>query len=138
MVSEFFGLPGEVVRIHTNAVATYQARSKGQEIPFGTRRFQYVVGVYANAVADDGKLVDQGNIDIALGVLDDLRSFGGFYVGSAVYTGIHNNFIGPGDLLEGLCVTTGGHLGDGTYGVLFVTRVDALRGVTHLEIFDEL
>jgi hypothetical protein len=75
VVAEFFGLMGEVIRIDSDAVSADQARTKWQKIPLGTRRLKHLLGVEAHAVKDQGQLVHEGDIEIALGVLNDLGGF---------------------------------------------------------------
>ena len=76
MIADLLGLVGQVVGVDTDAVAADQAGPEGQEIPFGAGRLQDLQGVDARAVEDQGQFVDQGDVDVALGVLDDLGRLG--------------------------------------------------------------
>jgi len=51
-------------------VSAHQARLEGQEIPLAARRREYFLGVDLQAVEDEG------DVDVALGVLDDLGRLG--------------------------------------------------------------
>ena len=72
MVADRLGLVGDVEGIDADAVAADQARPEGQEIPLGAGGVEHVVRVDAQPVADQGDLVDQGDVDVALGVLQHL------------------------------------------------------------------
>src|SRR5690606_4344211 len=66
----------QVVRIDADAVAADQAGTERQEVPFGAGGCKHVEGVDTHAVEDHRQFVDQGNVEVALGVLDDVRGFG--------------------------------------------------------------
>ena len=53
-----------------------EAGAEWQEIPLGAGRQQHFLGVYADALKDHRELVDQRDVDIALGILDDLGRLG--------------------------------------------------------------
>ena len=76
MIADGLGLVSQIVGIHTDAVSAHQARLEGQEIPLAARRREYFLGVDLQAVEDEGELVDEGDVDVALGVLDDLGRLG--------------------------------------------------------------
>src|SRR5437764_473570 len=73
MVPELLGFRREVVRIHTDAVATDQAGIEFEKIPFRTRRVEHVTRADAEEVADLRDLVHERNVEVSLRVLDGLR-----------------------------------------------------------------
>ena len=71
--------PRQVGRVHRNAVAApARPRVEGLEPErLGGRGVDDLPHVHAEAVAEDGDLVDQGDVDVAVGVLQQLRHLGG-------------------------------------------------------------
>ena len=80
-VTDLLGGVGEVVGIHTDAVAANQARFERGEIPLGARSPNDFVGVDAETITDHRQLVHERYIQIALRVLDDLGRLGGLDAG---------------------------------------------------------
>ena len=76
MVADLLRLVGQVVRIDADAVAADQAGAERQEVPLGAGRLQHFQGVDAELVEQDRQVVDQGDVEVALGVLDHLGRFG--------------------------------------------------------------
>src|SRR5580700_3050804 len=66
---------GQVVWVNADAVSSDKPRSKPEEIPFRGRRGQNIGCVDIEQVEDQRQFVDQRYIQIALGVLDNLRGF---------------------------------------------------------------
>jgi len=62
----------QVIGIDADAVAAHPSWSKGQKIPLRGRRVQHVVHRKADLIEDHGHFIDEGNVDVALGVLDGL------------------------------------------------------------------
>jgi hypothetical protein len=87
VVADLLRLVGQVVRIHADAVAADQAGAERQEVPLGAGRFQHLQGVDAELVEDHGQVVDQRDVEVALGVLDDLGGFGHLDAGRLVGAG---------------------------------------------------
>ena len=81
MVSDRNGRVRQIVRIDADAVTADQSGAEVEEVPFRFGGRQHVVHRNAHLVEDGGNLVDEGDIDVALRVLDDLGSFGGADVG---------------------------------------------------------
>ena len=129
VVTEFVGLPGEIVRVDADAVAADQAGLKLEKIPLGARRFKHLEGVDADAVKNDAELVDQGDVDVALGVLNDLGGLGHADAAGAVCARLDHEIVGLGHNIQGRVVVRPDHLHNGLDGVDFVTRVDALGAV---------
>src|SRR5690606_20224617 len=76
VIADLLRLVREVVRIHSDAMATHQPRPEWQEIPLGSRSLQDLLGVDAKPVENQRQLIDERNVDIALCILDDLGCFG--------------------------------------------------------------
>ena len=71
--------------------------------------------------------VDEGDVDIALGVFDDLRRFGGADVlGDEDIAAVHCA-VEAGEKLADLFVLTGDDLGDQVDPMNLVPRIDAFR-----------
>ena len=70
-----------------------QTRGEFEEIPFGTGRFKDFVGVDANPIEYDAQFVDQCDVDVPLGVLDDFGGLGHFDAGGTMGAGLHNEVI---------------------------------------------
>ena len=76
VVAHLLGLVGQVVGIDADAVAADQAGPERQEVPLGAGRLQDLQRVEAHAVEDQGQFVDQRDVHVTLGVLDDLGRLG--------------------------------------------------------------
>ena len=86
-------------------------------------------GVDANAVKNDAELVDQGDVDIALGVLNDLGRLGHADAARAVCSRLDHEVVGLGHDIQRRVVARPNHLHDGLDGVDFVSGIDALGAV---------
>ena len=87
MIAHGDGLVGEVVGVDADAVATDQARAEGQEVPFAAGGFQHLQGVDAELAEDQRQFIHQGDVEVALGVLDDLGRLGDADAAGAVGAG---------------------------------------------------
>ena len=138
VVADFLGLVREVVGVNADAVAAHQAGAEGQEVPLGASSLQHFQRVDTQFVKNQAEFVHQGDVDIALGVFNDLRGLG--HLDAAGLVGASGDDLGV-ELVNG-----GGNLGggaardllDGRQAVLFVTGVDALRAVAAEEVLVEL
>ena len=72
VVPQGLGLKCQVVGVYADAMAPHQPGLKGQKVPLGCGRFQHFSGVDAHFVENHGQLVHQGDIQIPLGVFNDL------------------------------------------------------------------
>lgn len=52
VVPHFLRLVGQVIRVHANAMPSYQARTKRQEVPFAASSLQNLQRVYPQASKD--------------------------------------------------------------------------------------
>ena len=100
MVTVFFGFVGQVIGIHTDAMSSDQTRVEFQKIPFGARSFDHIVNIDVHATEDDREFVHKGDVDVALGVLDDFSSFSDFDGRRPVNTWLHDEFIDFCDLIQ--------------------------------------
>jgi hypothetical protein len=87
VVADFLGLVGQIIGIDADAMAADQARPERQEIPLGAGGEQYFFGIDAQALEQQRQFVDQGDIDVALGVFDHLGGFRHADAGGAVSAG---------------------------------------------------
>ena len=113
---------------------TDQPRPEGQEIPLGAGGGQHVRGVDAHAREHHRQLVHQCNVQIALGVLDHLGSFGHFDGRGFVDTGRHHAGVNLGHHVQRCRITAGHHFFDRLEAMFFVAGVDALGAVAAEEI----
>ena len=79
-------------------------------------------------------LVHEGDVDVALGVLDHLGRFGGLDRGGAEDPAAGHRAVDLGELLERPRRLAGDHLGDLVDRMLAVARIDPLGGVAEEEI----
>lgn len=133
-VADLLGLVGQVVGVYADAVTTNQAGSEGEEVPLGAGRLQHVRGVDVEPVEDQGQLVHQGDVQVPLGILDDLGGLGHLDGGRPVHPGGDHRFVHPCHHVQGGSVGTGHHLLDLGEAMLPVARVDPLRAVPHGEV----
>ena len=134
VVAQHVGLVGEVVRIDADAVAAHQARTEGQEVPLGARSFEHFDGVDADLVEDHREFVHQRDVEVALGVFDDLGGFGHLDRAGRVDAGGDHGAVNLFNLLEGFRGVAGDDLHDLGDGAFLVARVDALGGVADVEV----
>ena len=66
VMTKFFRLIGKIVRVNADAMATDQARSEFQEIPFGAGSFQNFCGIQPHAIENNRQLIHERDIQIAL------------------------------------------------------------------------
>ena len=137
MVAHLLCFVREVIRIHADAVAADHAGAKGQKVPFAAGGFQYVQCVYPQAGKDDGKLVDQGNVQIALGVFNDFGGFCHLDAAGLVRPCANDLAVQRIHRLGHLGGAAAGDFFDGSEGVDFVPRVDALGAVAAEKILIE-
>ena len=127
----------QVIRIHANAVATDQAGLEGQKVPFGTGSFQHFVGIDAKAAEDKGKLIDQGNVGVALGVFNHLGGFGHFKTAGLVRACGNDAAVQRIYKVGRVGCRARSNFGDGGEAALFVARVNTLGAITYGEVLIE-
>ena len=105
-----------------------------QEIPFRSGRRQHVAGRDFKPIENDRQLVHQRDVEIALGVFDDLRRFGDFDRGRPMDAGRGRSPIHRGDPLQRFLVLSGDDFGDRLQPMLAIAGIDPLRRIAELEI----
>ena len=133
VVAHGLGLVGEVVGVHANAVAADQAGAEGQEVPFAAGGFQYFYRVDAEAGEQHREFVDKGDVEVALGVFDDLGGFGDLDAAGGVGAGADDARVQIVDYLGDGRGAAAGDLPDLGEGVDLVAGVDALGAVAAVE-----
>ena len=113
---------------------TDQPGRKGQEVPFGTRPRQHVARADSQPVEDQGQFVHQGDIEVALRVLDHLGRFRDLDGGRAMDAGRYDGAIGVGDAVQRLVVFAGDDFDDSFQRVFLVAGIDSLRRVAQFEV----
>ena len=138
VVADLLRLVRQVVGIDADAVAADQARAERQEVPLGAGGDQHFFGVDAEAVEDQRQLVDQRDVHVALGVLDDLGGLGHLEARGLVRAGGDDAAIQLIHEIGHFGRGAGGDLLDAGQAVLLVARIDALGAVAGEEILVEL
>lgn len=87
MIADLLGFLCEVVRIDADAMTADQTGLERQKVPLGAGRGKDIVGVKLKAMKNHGQLVDKGDVDVSLGIFDDLGGFGDLDGGRAVGAG---------------------------------------------------
>ena len=105
-----------------------------QEVPLGAGGLEHVRGADADAVADQRDLVHERDVEVALGVLDDLGGLGDLDRRRPMDARIDDRAVRGRHAVERRGVLAGDHLGDALEGVLVVAGVDALGRVAELEV----
>ena len=100
VIADHVGLVGQVIRVDADAVAADQAGPERQEIPLGAGRLQHFERVDADLVEQDGELVHQRDVEVALGVLDHLGGLGDLDARGAEHPGGDDALVERGDLFE--------------------------------------
>lgn len=108
------------------------------EVPFGGGGLDDVVGVDAHGVENLGELVHEGDVDVALGVLDDFRCLGDFDRGGFVCSVDEDGVVDTVDDVGNLGGGAGGYFLDFLDGMELVAGIDALGGVAGEEVLVEL
>jgi hypothetical protein len=112
-----------------------ETRAEGQEIPLGSGRAQHFHRVDAEAVEDDRELVHQGDIEVALRVLDHFRRFRDLDRGRLVHARRDDAAVDLRNALERLRRVARDDLRDLGQRALLVAGVDALRRIADVEVF---
>ena len=96
---------------------------EAEEIPLGPRRVEHVPHRHPDLREDLGDLVHEGDVDVALGVLDRLGRLGGLDRRRAEHAAAGHRAVDRRELLDDLVVLAGNDLGD------LVDRVLAVAGL---------
>ena len=125
---------GQIVGIDADAVAADEARREVQEIPLGAGGVEHVVGGEPEGAEDLRHLVDEGDVDVALGVLDHLGGLGGADVAGDEHVAAVDRAVEGGKPLGDLRRLAGDDLGDVRDPVFGIAGVHALRRIADMEI----
>ena len=137
MVAHLLCFVREVIRIHADAVATHHAGAKGQKVPFTAGRFQHVQRIDVQTGKNYRKLIHQCNVQIALGVFNDFGGFCHLDAAGLVRPCANDLAVQRIHRLGHLGGAAAGDFFDGSEGVDFVARVDALGTVAAEKILIE-
>ena len=133
MVAHFLRLVGQVVRVHANAVPAHQAGAERQEVPLGAGGFEHFERVDAELVEQDRQVVDQRDVEVALGVLDHLGGLGDLDAAGLVGACGDDARVQAVDEVGGGGGRAGGDFEDAGDAVGLVAGVDALGAVAAVE-----
>ena len=134
IVAYFLGFVSEVVGIYANAVPAYEARFEGQEVPFGLGGGEDVSGVDIEFFKDEGELVHEADVHVALGVFDGFGGLGYFDAWGEVGAGFDDGEVELVYLVRSFGGGAGGDLEDVFELADFVAWVDAFGAVAYGEI----
>ena len=115
-------------------MAADQPRIEFLEIPFGRRGGEHVAGIDVERSNKRRQLVHEGDIEVALGVLDHLGGLGHLDRRRAMDAGGDDRAVDVGDDAQRLLVLARHHFGDGFEAMVLVARIDALRRIADGEI----
>src|SRR5262245_66226753 len=99
----------QVVGIDANAVTADEAGREAEEVPFGPGCGEDLMSIDRQSMKDCRELVHQGNIEVALRVLDDLRSLGGLDVWRTIDARGQHRAVDIGHTIEGTIVRSEEH-----------------------------
>ena len=136
VVADLFGLVGQIVGVDADAMPADHARTEGEKIPLAARCLENLERIDIEPVEDDRQLIDQGDVQVALGVLDDLGCFGDLQAGGREGAGGDDAGVKRVDCLGDFRCGAAGDLLDLGQRIDLVARVDALRAVATEEIAD--
>ena len=128
----------QVVGIDADAVATHQPWAERQEVPLGAGRLEHLGGVEIEFVEKDRELVDERDVHVPLGVLDDLGRLGDADRGCAVNPCADDPAVQFGHSVRGLGRGSADDLYDVGEAPSAVPGVDSLRGVADREVLVDL
>lgn len=90
-----------------------QPRTERQEVPLGPGRFQHIQRINAEPVKNDGQLIHQRDVQVALRVLDDLGGFRNLDAGGTVDARAHDRPVQLRQQIQRRRVASGNNLLDG-------------------------
>ena len=134
------GFPTEVVGVEWDAVTaqTGTGIEGGEAEGLGLGGFDDLPEVDVHAVAQDGELIDEADVDVAVGVLENLGHLGHGGGGGAEHAVLQEGLVHGADYVAGVGTETAHHLG-GVLGLeIGVARIDTLRRETEVEVLAAL
>ena len=134
------GFPGEVVRVQRDAVSA-QTRSRIERLEavgLGLSRVHNLPHADAHFVAEHGQLVDQTDVDVAVGVFENLLHLGDRRAGYLIDLAVQHRAVHGGDDLGGVLADGADNL-RGVLGLIDqVAWIDALRREAKVEVLAAL
>ena len=124
----------EVVWINPNTVTPDKTRGKSEEIPLCPSCIEDIKRIDAELITDLGEFIHEGDIDITLGILDNLWSFCNLYRGCPMQSRCYHWAIYLIDLFKTLYINTGDDFYNLINCMFFVSWIDTLWTVSDLEI----
>src|SRR6476469_5581125 len=137
MVADLLSLERQVVRIHTDAMATDESGSKRMEVPFRSCGLENFLGINAHSLENQGQLVHERDVQVTLRVFDDLRSLRDTDAGCTMRTRGYDRSV---EAIYKIGCGRGGarcHFFDRGEAMQLVARIDSLRAVAREEIHVE-
>ena len=134
VVADFLRFVGEVIRIDADAVSAHQSGAERQEVPLRARGLENLQRIDAELVENQRQLVDQGDVDVALGVFDHFGGLGHPDAAGLVRAGGDDAGVERVDEVRCLGRGARGHLEDAGDPVQLVARVDALGAVAAVKV----
>ena len=105
-----------------------------QEVPLGAGGVEHVPDREVELREDLGDLVHEGDVDVALGVLDHLGGLGRLDRGGAEGAGAGHRAVERGEPVGDLVILAGDDLDDPVDRMLAVARIDPLGRIAEEEI----
>ncbi|MCY1448764.1 hypothetical protein D9M71_654620 [compost metagenome] len=138
MITNGLCFVSQVIGIYTDAVTTHQSWAEWQEVPFRPRCFQNRLSIDTHLIKNKCQLIDQGNVQVALRVLNNLCRFGNLDTLGFMSSGDNDCVIQSIDQISNLWSGTGGYFFNGSNTMLFITRIYPLWAITCIKINIEL
>ena len=127
----------EVIGVHRNAMPAHEAGVHLDEIPLRAGGLEHVLRVDAHQGEDLREFVDEGDVDVALRILDDLRGLG-YLDGRGLVRAVHQDgIVHAVNEIRHFRGGAGGDLQDLLDRMLLVAGIDALGAVAREEILVE-
>jgi hypothetical protein len=124
----------QIIRVDANAVPAHRPGPEFEKVPFGGGCGQHVSRINPELVEDGGEFVHEGDIEIALRVLDDLYRFRDFDRWCLVQPGGDHRAINRRDDVKRTRVLPGNDLGDGLETMRLVAGLDTFQRIADGEI----
>src|SRR5690606_20872105 len=120
--------------INADAMASDEPRREVEEVPFRARRLENVISGNAKLLENHCRLIDEGDVDVALRILDDLRGLGRLDVAGAEGAARGRSAIHVSEDIRHLLRLAGDDLDDLVDRMHLVAGIDALRRVAEIKI----
>lgn len=127
----------EVIGIDTDTVPAHKSGAEFDEVPFAGGCLDDVAGVDVHGIEDFGEFVHEGDIDVALGVLDNLTGLGDFHGRCLMCAVDKYGVINSVNDISDLWCGARSDLADFLDCMLLIAWVDTLGRVTGKEVLVE-